>query len=1065
MATIRVDQNPKISDTVVIPIPTPDTDDCFVADPFKVDNVKIYFLSRNFNNPSNLEVERTSVDSNLVADLAAAQELACVIPTQENLDAVQLLKEEISASTEVTTTFVTEAIPAEIFGSDDFPAWISTDTDNAILVKVEEDENGNALFGRFQLIWNPLGQREGDYIVCWTWTPLPAGDKLCANLRFTLRGDNALTTSIPTHRTNPDKYPTLLDRYTAEIFKKVICEDDLTPGVIEQLNQAIADAYAYVEDIANNIFDLQDANVIPESMLPLLANLFNLKLKSGDPTLWRRQIKTAIPLYKKKGTKRGLEEALQVTNMELDRCVLLWQVTSPYTYQEHFDVTEDDQETFTLTKVAILPVDTANFELYYRGADDDDYTLLSSDYVTLSTSGGITTMTWVGDQLSIDPLSLLIGDTIRVLYEVIEVPPAEQAKEDFIRSLPLSDQRDERIQEYPSKNWNVRLIEEDDPLFDVVIPVRQPYLDPIIMGWIRTEIAYSENIYNMEEYNGSTRETKEFCQINKDFLDPCTACQSSKFNIDIGIENISNDRILEALDVVNEFTPFHAQLHTVNFLGSLTDFQQTTETIEALITFVQEDTTISGNGANLIFNRVMLPGDQIERQLMSTSTTLVSSASGTAYNNEVVLFSPDIVIGEEGVSPTSNFLEILSPSPNSGEYTLSDIEGNFAVVSGGDAVTEPLNQSNFTFRLSNDLLTNSSTDIFQDNQFFFEDDDEEVDYVLLGVKSVFDVDNDPDYAGGPWKVYISAYSDTYTIQNVLPNGILELADPSDTLPASGATGVSYTLLNDVGSTIATSTTGVLTVRSRGRIDYDGVTGPGGALEDVRSIVSAGDYLLLDGVQYPIIEFVTGELLEFYIDGYDDGDMAGATTKVYRRLVNNAIGKFSYRGLILKTLVDYESSLGILNGVNGPTDPNDVLEDNRFKENFLVQINPTTDATYYIMDEIDGTTITLGGQHVDWTRLTAGGTSVTFNIIKFEKIPVSIPERTEPPWPGHDFDFIDRRGNPIIDNTQEIGMPMTLAAQALNKAKDDEVLDTVAQTESISFTIETADGNTQQGEIC
>jgi P2-related tail formation protein len=835
----------------------------------------------------------------------------------------------------------------------------------------------------------------------------------------------------------------------------------LTPPVIHGLNEAVADAFTFVEDIANQIFDLQNANVIPESMLPLLGNLFNLKLKSGDPTLWRKQIKTAIPLYKKKGTKRGLEEALENAGMKLDRCVLLWQVISPYTFQEQLDVTEDDQETFELTRVAILPIDTANFNLMYRGVNDDEYTTLSSDYVSITTTDGVSTLEWIGDDLSVNPISLSEGDTLVVLYEIVEVPPAEQAKEDFIRSLPLLDQRDEQIQEFPLKNWNVRAIEEDDPLFDLVIPTRHPYVEPIVYGWVRTEIAYSENIYNMEEYNGSTRESKEPCQINKDFLDPCTYCQSSKFNIDIQVENISNDRIVEALDVVEEFVPFHAQLHTVNFTGSLSDFQSTSnESIEALITYSHEDIAISGNGANLIFNRVMLPGDQIERNLMATSSLVVSTVSGTAHNNEIVLFSPDLNLENEGVSPTSNLLEVLAPSPNSGEYTLSEIDGHYAVVTG--TITEPINQSDFTFRVSNELLSNLSTDVFQDNHFMFFDD--EISYIEEGVKSLFDVNNDPDYTGGAWRVYIPAYSDTYDVLNVLPDDILELSDPSGTLPATDTSSITYDLLNDVGTVIASSITGELDVTDRGRIDYDGVTGPGGALQDVRNFIEIGNYLLLDGVQYLVTGFVPGEDLQFYISDYSDGDMAGVATTVYRRVGDNQIGKFAYRGLTLETVVDYESSLGILNGVNAPADPADVLEDNRFKQNFLVQINPATDATYYTMSEIDSTTITLGGQHVDWTTLSSGGTSVTFNIYKFEKVPVSIPERTEPTWPGHDFDFIDRRGNVIIDSTSETAMPMSLAASALNKAKDDEILETIGQEESISFIIETADGNNQEGEV-
>jgi P2-related tail formation protein len=1060
MALVRVDQSPKITDIVAIPIPTPDADDCFVADPFKVDDVKIYFLSRNFNTPSKLEVDRRSTDEDLLASLVAAQELACAIPTQENLDAVQLLQEEVVANTKVTTTFVTEAIPVEIFGNEENPAWISTDTENSLLTKIEEDEDGNPVFGKFVLEWNPLGQTQGDFIVCWTWTPLPAGDKLCSSLRFTLFADPALTTIAP-HRTNPVKYSTLLDRYTAEILKIKICDPDLTPSVIHGLNESIAEAFTFVEDIANQIFDLQNANVIPERLLPLLGNLFNLKLKSGDPTLWRRQIKTAIPLYKKKGTKGGLEEALDVAGMKLDRCAMLWQVISPYTFQEQLDVIEDDQETFTLSKVAILPVDDVNFNLMYRGVDDDEYTELSSDYVSLSTTDGITTVTWVGADLSVNPVFLSEGDTLVILYEVIEVPPAEQSKEDYIVSLPLLDQRDERIQEYPLKNWNVRAIEEDDPLFDVIIPVRQPYVDPIVFGWIRTEIPYSENIYNMEEYNGSTRESREHCKIDKEFLDPCTYCQSSKYNVDIQIENLSNDRIIEALDVVEEFVPFHAQLHTVNFSGVMSDLLSVgNEYIEGLITFSQEDIAISGNGANLIFNRVMMPDDLIERSLMTTSSLVVSSVAGTGYNDNVIFYSPNLNLESEGTDPTSNLLEVLSPSPNAGEYTLSEINEHYATVSG--TIAEPLNQSDFTFRLSNELLSNSSTDVFQDNQFSFID--ETIDYGELGVKSTFDVENDLDYSGGAWKVYIPAYSDTYVIQNILPDDILEITDPSGSLPSINTVGITYDLLDDVGNTIETSSAGELYVTNRGRVDYDGLIGPGGALEDVQNFMEAGDYLLLGGVQYLINGFVPGENLEFYISDYTDGDMGGVSTKVYKRLGDNLVGNFAYRGLTLETAIDYESSLGILNGVNAPTDPDDILEDNRFKENFLIQINPATEGIYYTMEEIDGTTITLGGLHVDWTTLLNGGTAVTFNIFKFVKIPISIPERSEPYWPGNDFDFIDRRGNVIIENIEETSMPMSLTASALNKAKDDEVLETIGQKEVISFTIETANGNNQEGEI-
>lgn len=1060
MAIKNIFESPTIADMVVIPILTPDSDGCFLADPFKVDNVKIFYISRNFNTPSNAELEEASTNEELLADLAAAKKAACALPTDFNLQRLAQLEAEVESNTKLTTTFFTEALSVGIFGTDDFPAWLSTDTGNAILIKVEEDEDGNPLIGNFELQWEPKGQREGDYIVCWTWTPLPAGDKLSANIKFSLLGSTKLTTVIPTHQTDPQKYTTLLDRYTAEMFKRFISQNDLTPPILQEFNKSVAKGFTFMEDLGNQLFDIIDANATPENFLPLLSNLFNLRLKSDDPTLWRRQIKQAVPLFKKKGTRAGLEGALDQAGMKLNKFTLLWQVVSQFTFQEAFDVVEDDQEDFTLSKVAILPVDIVNFELFHRGVDDDEYSTLTLDYVTLSTSGGITTMTWIGNQLSVNAISLSAGDTVRVIYEVIEVPAGDQAIETFIRTLPLADQRDERDQEFPSKNWNVRVIEEDDPLFDVVIPNRNPFREPVVLGDVRTEIAYSENIYNMEEYNGSKRESTDPCDINKDFLDDCTDCQGSKFNVDIEIDNLSNNRILEALDVVEEFVPFHAVLHTVNFSGAINDFIQVpVESIEILMTFSQEDMMISGNGANLIFNRVMLPPDQIERDMLADSSKVVSLASGTIHNDEISLFSPDVNL-ETAAIGSSNLLEVLAPSPNSGEYTLGAADAHFAPITGGDAISEPINQSDFTFRISNEILTDSSTDIAQDNQFTFEDENGEFE----SVKSVFDVDNDPDYSGGPWKISIPAFSDTYTILNIVPDNILELDDPGGTLPSSGLTGITYTLLDDTGKTIDTSSTGELSVRSRGKVDITGIVGPGGLLEDVRNLVKIGDYLLLSGTQFKVIEFVPDTLLEFYIDDYTDGDMAGVSIKILRRIIDNQTGKLSYRGLTLETLVDHEAGLGILNGVNAPVSEDDILEDNLFKQNFLVLVNPTTDEDFYTIEEIDGKTITLGGPHRDFTTLTAGGTPITYDIFKFEKVPTSIPERTEPPVPGHDFDFIDRRGNVVIDMEEETAMPMLLRAASLNAAKNDQIVELISQRESISFTIETAEGNVEKGDI-
>ena len=66
----------------------------------------------------------------------------------------------------------------------------------------------------------------------------------------------------------------------------------------------------------NQIIDLFDANVVNEKLLPFLSNLFSLKLKSNDPYLWRRQIKRAMPIFKKKGTISGLIESLDQSGIK-----------------------------------------------------------------------------------------------------------------------------------------------------------------------------------------------------------------------------------------------------------------------------------------------------------------------------------------------------------------------------------------------------------------------------------------------------------------------------------------------------------------------------------------------------------------------------------------------------------------------------------------------------------------------------------------------------------------------------------------------------------------------------
>lgn len=1085
MAEKTITQNPSITDEVVFDILTPnevlvsgEQPECFSADPYKVDSITIYYVHRNFSKAAYGTAEIETTDSSLEEELDYYRSVACDAPTDENISKVLRTKERIKASAKKDKLYFNEANVVAQIGTDDFPAWLSTDQDNALIEHITEDEDGNTIYGKFKLRWKPLGMREGDYFICWTWTPLPAGEKYSAHLTFSLRGNTQVTTSIPTHFTDPEKYNTLLERYLPEMFKMTLSDNDLTPRVLDQMNVAMGDGFTFLEDMANQMVDLLDSNSTHESLLATLGNLYNLKLRTGDPTLWRRQIKSAIPLFKKKGTLTGLKEALSQAGITLSQFTRLWQVVSKYTYQEVFTVS-DGETNFELSELAILPIDPNNFELYHRASDSDDWTQLTSDYVSVVNVDGVSTMTWVGDELSIAPIILQDGDAIRVLYQIAEVPnSSEQEIEDYVRTLTLSDQRDDRDQSYPLKNWNVRLIEEDDAMFDLVVSTLHPFYDPLIYGKVRTEFPYSENAYNMEEYNGSTRDSTEPCDIDADFLDPCSSCISSKFNVDLEIENLSNDRILEANEIIEEFVPFHARLHSMNLYGGINEFiQSPIEQITMLLSYNGEEITLTD--AQTIFSRSMTSLEQFRRDALANVSTVVSSASGTAKNSEIVLFSPDVRLDELGIDQTDTLthLEILSGS-HQGDYTVENANKNHAKVAASSPTTpsEPLSESSFTFRLSNEKARKaSSTTITQDDYYTLTDT--EINFSLIGVKTQWDVDNDEDYDGSAWTITFDAYGGPITIQNILPNGAMVLPDYVG-LPTTSVSGLSYSLSN--GSTTYDSITGALGIKRRATVDLSGTILVRGnstsSLEDVRNIIEVGDYVYIEDEdeQFKVTGFVDGETHQFYIDSYTSGTTVTANDViVYKRLVDSGIGYLNYKGLELETLVDHETGLGILNGTNAPIDDDDILDNDQFKENFLLLI----DSNYYAISEINGTTITLAGPHIAWTT---SGTAITYDIMKYSKFtgtsinppdgmrydPIAeISERSYPPVAGHSFESVDRSGNRVITistNTEVSGLSIS---SLLNKTKQkDQIVDTVSQEESISFTIQYTDGTQRKGEI-
>jgi hypothetical protein len=1090
MAVLGI-KDPTITDTIVFNIDTPDANGCFSANPYMVNRAIIFFVERSFTSGNNRFYQDPAYDEAKVQDAVQAEAIACMSPTPPNIDNAKRLRSIADSSAVLTDVYFNQAKPVAVIGTDDFPAWLSTDVTNAQIVNQPLDALGNTQYGRFTLTWEPKGEiREGNYFICWTWEMQPAGDAQSANMSFTLGSDTSVTTSIPTHHTIPDKYDTLLERYLPQTFKDYLAKGDLTPDVMDKLNHAIAKGFTQLEDLANQVIDLYDANSVNETFLPFLSNLFNLKLKSGDPTLWRRQVKEAIPTFKKKGTLGGLKDAMAQAGMEVKKYTPLWQIISRYTWVDSFKV-QPAQTEFVLSKVA-LSYDPKNFELTYRPKGSGSYTVLDPSYVTFNTSAGVTTMTWAGTTNS-TPIALSPGDVVKILYLYAQVPGStEQLLEEYVRTLDTADQRDENAQMYPVKNWNVKVLEQDDPLFDMLITERHPFHEDLIFGYIRTEFPYSENIYNMDEYNGSTRPSKNPCDIAKDFQDPCSNGISSKFILDVEIQELSNDTLSESMQVVTENAPFHSVLHRMNASGAIYEFlADPVEEVECLVTYVINDVVISGE-ANSQFYRIMdYPNGpkNVKRVLLANSTEVISEQTGIVFNDNVVLYCPTVRFDSLPLEPT-NVVEVFSPSANAGLYTLSNPYKNTAQVT---TVSEPINETAFTFRLSDNVYFNPSTVIAQSNLTRLSD--AKVDFLAFSLKTQWDVSN--GYLGAPWSVQLP-YG-TFTVVDMAQDGSLILDDPGNALPSSNQANLTYTVLDGSGvpqiegTNTTTGTNGVLRVTPRGKVTMNDVS-----LPDVRMIIQKNDYLLYGGTQYLISGFLPGSTTTFYIDGYSAGNAGGVPAYVYRRLVDSAIGYFQYRGINLQAFFDVEQNLGIDNGANG-SPPDDWLENDKFKENYLVLINDD----FYLMEQVNVDIITLGGPMRSWRTQPAGGSVVAYSIYQFSRTPIFLAD---------EYFKMDRRGSEgsseVIHEDEFIPYFYTGSGGiSTSGAADDEITslhytakgsggvgvggqatagasggvafgpilaaineggstvsDSITHSETVSYTIEYADGSIHQGEI-
>jgi hypothetical protein len=228
-----------------------------------------------------------------------------------------------------------------------------------------------------------------------------------------------------------------------------------------------------------------------------------------------------------------------------------------------------------------------------------------------------------------------------------------------------------------------------------------------------------------------------------------------------------------------------------------------------------------------------------------------------------------------------------------------------------------------------------------------------------------------------------------------------------------------------------------------------------AILDIREFVRVNDKFIYNNFEYRVSGL---DEQKFIIEDYVDGDVSGATVEIRRRLVENEIGFFGYAGLKLQTVVDYETSLGILNGENGTENEDEITDNSKFKENFLVKIGDD----YYKIVAINATDITLDGPSNDWMTLGAGGTLVNFSIHHFVESPVATSFLL--------FDNIDRRGRDTVVRetfstvTQDTEVVAFATGEAEPVPRPNGFFDKVEQNEKVSYTIEYKSGKKSTGEL-
>jgi hypothetical protein len=468
----------------------------------------------------------------------------------------------------------------------------------------------------------------------------------------------------------------------------------------------------------------------------------------------------------------------------------------------------------------------------------------------------------------------------------------------------------------------------------------------------------------MDEYNGSLRDSTNPCDIDKNFVEPCRGTISSYFDLDIEIKNISNFRILECIDIVNEFTSFHSIMSHMNFQSNLEDFfMPPEETIEISLRFAGTEYMISGS-AQTDFFRAM--NDSVLRNKLANELAYTSGTT-TFYNKYIYLFSAETNFTSLGISENKSktFLEILAPSAvPAGVYQVSDPQNSLLRIES-TSFPEPINTSNFGYRLSNISLADTGWTVSQSNQYVIEDPTQ--NFSLFDIKSNWDVSN--GYVSSPWKIKFNLTGNIFNIDNI-ENGKIYIQYAAN-IPTSQSINVSYSILDSLNNIVFNSLKGVYTIDLIGLVTVNPALG----ITDISQYLGNNSYFWNDAnsTQYKFLDLYPTIKTSFYIKGWNGGTSI-ISGKLLNRILDNKTGNLTYYGMKVKKQGSFPT-------FDNPSTA--IIDNQNFKENYLLFANGTT--YFFSSDTVDSDgCYEIGGSLSDFKTFAASGTNLTYEIKRYTK---------------------------------------------------------------------------------